>query len=292
MKKTKVLVIVGPTASGKSDLAIRLAKKLDGEVISADSRQVYKGLNIGSGKVTKSEMNGIPHHLLNVADPREVFSVAQYKKLAEPIVENIAKENKLPIIVGGTGFYIDALTGTTSLPEVGPNEKLRKRLEKLSAEELFKILKEKDPSRAKTIDAKNKVRLIRALEIIEALGKVPKHEPTQSAYQLVYIGLRPLDIDERIKMRLEKRLAGIIRESKLLHSKGLSYKRMDELGLEYRYAALYLQGKLDKDEMREKLNTEIHRYAKRQMTWFKRNKKIKWFTPEESSQIEKYIKQT
>lgn len=115
MKKTKVLVIVGPTASGKSDLAIRLAKKLDGEVISADSRQVYKGLNIGSGKVTKSEMNGIPHHLLNVADPREVFSVAQYKKLAEPIVENIARENKLPIIVGGTGFYIDALTGTTSL---------------------------------------------------------------------------------------------------------------------------------------------------------------------------------
>jgi tRNA dimethylallyltransferase len=293
MKRTKVLVIVGPTASGKSDLAVKLAKKLGGEIISADSRQVYKGLDIGTGKITKVEMRGVPHYLLDVADPRETFSAGEYKKLAEPILKNISDRDKLAIIVGGTGFYIDTLTGTASLPQVGPNKKLRERLDKKSVEELFKILEKKDPRRAGNIDPKNKVRLIRALEIIEALGKVPRPKNDKSApYKFIYLGLNPTDIEERIKLRLQKRLVGIIKESKKLHSQGLSYKRMDELGLEYRYASLYLQGKLNKKEMGEKLNIEIRRYAKRQMTWFKRNKKIRWFKPEEYKQIEEYLKQT
>ncbi|MDB5254301.1 MAG: miaA, partial [Parcubacteria group bacterium] len=157
----KVLIIIGPTASGKTSLGIQLAKKLNGEVISADSRQIYKGLDIATGKVTKKEMRGIPHHLLDVADSKKVFSVSDYKILATDALEEILQKEKLPVIVGGTGFYIDALTGTASLPKVPPNPILRARLEKKPAETLFKMLQKKDPRRAKMLDPRNKVRVIR-----------------------------------------------------------------------------------------------------------------------------------
>jgi tRNA dimethylallyltransferase len=293
MTKKKVLIIVGPTASGKSDLAVKVAQRFNGEVISADSRQVYKGLDVGTGKITKKEMGGVPHHLLDIADPKKQFSASTYKRFGEKALNNIIKKNKLPVIVGGTGFYIDTLTSTVSLPEVEPNPLLRKMLEKMSADELFKLLANKDPDRAKDIDQHNKVRIIRALEIIEVLGLVPKTAHTNSPYSLVYVGLKPdgLDLEKKIYQRLIKRLPGMIREAKKLHSEGLSYARMQELGLEYRYLALYLQEKLNKDEMVEKLNIEIRKYAKRQMTWFKRNKDIKWFKPEEYRSVEKYIKE-
>ncbi|KKU49922.1 MAG: tRNA dimethylallyltransferase [Parcubacteria group bacterium GW2011_GWB1_49_7] len=281
----KVLVIVGPTASGKSDLAVRLAKKFNGEIISADSRQVYRGLNIGTGKITKKEMRGVPHHLLDVTNPKKQFSAAKYKKLAEEIVRYIVSKNKLPIIVGGTGFYIDALTGTTSLPDVPPNKLLRSKLEKLDKEKLFKMLEEKDPARAKTIDRHNKVRLIRALEIVNALGKVPALGNSVSKWQFIYIGLKLADLDKRIYKRLLKRIPGIIRETRKL-----SPKRAHELGLEYRFASLYLRDKLDKQEFIEKLYTAIRQYAKRQMTWFKKNKKIKWFKPGNYREIERYVR--
>ena len=296
--KPKVLVILGPTASGKSDLAVRLAKTFGGEIISADSRQVYKGLNIGTGKITKREMQGIPHHLLNIANPRKQFSVSEYKKLAEEKWRYIAIKNKLPIIVGGTGFYIDALTAKASWPDVPPNKILRKKLEKNSVSKLFAMLKKKDARRAKSIDPHNKVRIIRALEIIEKLGKVPALIPGFSD-NFIYIGLKPDDLNQRIYKRLIKRLTGIIREVKKLHKQDLSWKRMYELGLEYRYVALYLQKKINKEELIVKLNTAIRQYAKRQMTWFKRNKKIKWFTPslasdgvgpEELRRIERYVR--
>ncbi len=279
-----VLVIVGPTASGKSDLAVRLARKFGGEIISADSRQVYKGLNIGTGKITKKEMQGVKHHLLDVADPKEQFSVAEYTKLASEALEKILKKNKLPIVVGGTGFYIDALTGKTSLPEVPANKALRKKLEKLSAEKLFSMLKKKDPRRAKTIDQHNKVRLIRALEIIEVLGKVPEIKVGKSPYEFIYIGLKPGNIDERIYKRLIPRIPGILRETKRL-----TPQRAEEFGLEYRFASEYLKGKYSKKEFIEKLNIAIRQYAKRQMTWFNRNKKIKWFKPDEYKNIERYV---
>ena len=157
----KILVIVGPTASGKSDLAVKLAKKLNGEVISADSRQVYKGLDIGTGKISRKEMRGVPHHMLDVADPRKQFSVDLYKKMAEEELRYIDERGKLPIIVGGTGFYIDAVAGGVVLPDVPPNKKLRAILGKKSNAALFKMLKKRDPKRAKMIDANNKVRLIR-----------------------------------------------------------------------------------------------------------------------------------
>lgn len=289
----KILVIVGPTASGKSDLAVKIAKKFNGEIISADSRQVYKGLNIGTGKITKKEMGGIKHHLLDVADPKKQFSVSDYRMLTIPTIVSIVDKGKLPIIVGGTGFYIDAVTGRASFPEVPQNKVLRSKLNKFDKEKLFLMLKKKDPERAKTIDPYNKVRLIRALEIIESLGKVPTKDILMFSrtpeYKFLYIGLKPDDLEDRIYKRLIKRMPSMIRETKRLHKNGLSWKRMYELGLEYRFASLYLQKKLTKPEMIEKLNIAIRQYSKRQMTWFKRNKEIIWFKLTETDKIWKKI---
>jgi tRNA dimethylallyltransferase len=251
-------------------------------------------LNVGTGKITKAEMKGVPHHLLDVADPKKYFSVSEYKTLAEKALQNILEKNKLPIIVGGTGFYIDALTGTVSLPEVPPNKSLRKKLEKYSAEKLFKMLEKKDSRRAKEIDPKNKVRIIRALEIVETLGKVPPLRQGfagQADYDFIFVGLKPdkKDLEKKIYKRILVRLDAMIREAKKLHAKGLSYKRMHDLGLEYRSLARLLQKKITKDEFVEELFKAIVKYSKRQETWFKRNKKIKWFKPDEPNKIEKYL---
>ncbi|KND48863.1 MAG: tRNA dimethylallyltransferase [Parcubacteria bacterium C7867-005] len=291
--KPKVLIIVGPTASGKSSLAVSLAKKFNGEIISADSRQVYKGLNIGAGKITKKEMLNIPHHMLDVADPKKSFSASDYKVLGEKILIDILERNKTPIIVGGTGFYIDILIGETNLPEVPPNKVLRERLERKDAHELYMMLQKKDPVRAKSIDSKNKVRLIRALEIVSALGHVPLCQPARlTQWETVFIGIRPeqKDLEEKIYRRLLKRMEPMIKEGKRLHDRGLTWKRMQSLGLEYKYIAMFLQDKIDRQEMRERLYTEIKQYSKRQMTWFKRNKSIKWFESGASKEIEKYVR--
>jgi len=297
MKKTKVLIILGPTASGKSDLAVRIAKKFKGEVISADSRQVYKGLDIGTGKITEQEMRGVPHYLLDVADPRKYFSVAEYKRLALLSLRYIETKKKLPIICGGTGFYIDTLIGKINLPEVPPNKVLRKKLEKFPVEKLYKMLLKKDPRRAKEIDHRNKVRIIRALEIVEVLGKVPDLTPNPSPRrkerdEYVFIGIKPnqKDLEKRIYQRILKRLDGMIREAKKLKANKLSYTRMESLGLEYRYLARLLQKKITQQEFIDQLFSAIKDYSKRQMTWFRRNPKIKWFTPNEYGKIEKYLK--
>jgi len=278
--KPKILVILGPTATGKSDLAVKLAKKLNGEVISADSRQVYKGLDIGSGKITKKEMRGVPHHLLDVANPKRVFSVAQFKKLAEKKINEILKRKKLPIICGGTGFYIDTLVNDLNYPKVKPNKKLRAELEKKTALQLLKILRKLDPARAKNIDIHNKVRLIRAIEIAKSLGGVPKIKSGQP-YDAAFIGLDlpDLTLQEHIRARLKRRLgAGMVAEVARLHNSGVSYRRLESLGLEYKNCALFLQKKISKDEMIENILTESFQYAKRQRTWFKRNENIEWLT--------------
>ncbi len=284
-KKPKLIAILGPTASGKSDLAVTLAQKFNGEVISADSRQVYRGLDIGTGKITEREMKGVPHHLLDVASPKKIFSVAQYKRKADKTIADIVKRGKLPILCGGTGFYIQAVTEGLLLPDVKPNIALRKQLHTMSTAELFSVLAEKDSERAKAIDAQNPHRLIRAIEIAEALGKVPTlHKETP--YETLFIGIAipPTDLKERIHTRLVKRLrAGMVGEAQKLHAQGLSWKRMEELGLEYRFLARYLQKKLSKKEMLIELEKEIFAYAKRQMTWFKRNKTIHWITPNENA---------
>ena len=166
----KIIAIVGPTASGKSDLAVKIARKYNGEIISADSRQVYRGLNIGTGKITKHEMLGVPHHLLDVADPKKRFTVADFKTLADKAIADISSRGKLPIICGGTGLYIDILTSGFVLPDVPPNPTLRKKLGQKTAAQLFVILKKLDPKRAENIDQTNSVRLIRAIEIAKVFG--------------------------------------------------------------------------------------------------------------------------
>lgn len=281
--KPKITVVAGPTATGKTAYAIELAKKIDGEVISADSRQVYKGITLLSGKATKKEMAGVPHYLLDVADPRRTFSVARYKKIAEKVVSDILKRGKVPIICGGTGFYIDAIVYDQKLPEVTPNQILRKTLNKMTLEKLFAMLKKLDPARAKNIDAKNKVRLIRAIEIAKELGKVPKLTSPKSQYDVewIYIDRQDNELKERIHTRLLERIKkGMLREGARLRESGLSWKRMEALGLECRSVAHYLQGKINKEELIEELDRDIWRYVKRQRTWFKKNKTIKWIKPQ------------
>ncbi len=292
--KPRVIVILGPTATGKSNLAVQIAKKYNGEIISADSRQVYTGLNIGTGKITKKEMQGVPHHMLDVANPKKRYDISTWQKETKKIISNIYSRNKLPIICGGTGFYIQSIVENFILPKVPPNKKLREKLEKKSATELFEILKKLDLQRAKTIEKENPVRLVRAIEIATALGGVPSLDRVKSqSYECLQIGLTLPDekLKERIKIRLEKRLeTGMLAEAKKLHQQGLSWKRMFELGLEYRYEALLLQNKISKTDFVEKLNTEIWHYAKRQITWFKRDKQIHWFSPTQVREIEKVVK--
>jgi tRNA dimethylallyltransferase len=293
MARKNVLVVVGPTSSGKSDLAVYLAKKFNGEVISADSRQVYRGLDIGTGKITKAEMQNVTHHLLDVANPKDSFNASQFKKLGERAIRDVLKRGRIPIIAGGTGFYIDALTSKISLPEIPPNSGFRDKLAQRSTDDLLSELQTRDPIRAHNIDPSNRVRIIRALEIIESLGKVPEPKALKASHNFIYVGLNfnKEELEKKIQQRLLKRMPGMIREAKALHQKGLSYSRMDELGLEYRYLAMYLQKKLTKAEMTEKLFIAIRQYARRQITWFKRNKEIRWFKPSECKEIENYLKE-
>ena len=277
--KRKIIVILGPTASGKSALAVKMAKKINGEIISADSRQVYKGLDIGAGKIAKKEMGGIPHYCLDIFSPKKIFTVVDFKKCADKAIEEIFAKNKTPIIVGGTGLYIQAIVDNIVLPEVKPNWKLRKELEKKTTEEMFKMLKKLDPERAKNIDAKNPRRLIRAIEIAKALGKIPNLAVKPPSWEFLQIGLKLPD--EILKKNIEKRIkkmlkGGLVAEMKKLRKSGLSWKRIYELGFEYKYPALFLRREISKDEMLSKMLIENRQYAKRQMTWFKRDKRIKW----------------
>jgi tRNA dimethylallyltransferase len=289
--KPKILVILGQTATGKSDLAVLLAKKFNGEVISADSRQVYKGLDIGAGKITKREMKGVPHYLLDVVSPKKTFSVADFQKLTYKHIDDILKRGKLPIICGGTGFYLQSIIDGIVLPEIEANKKLRKDLEKKDLDELGLILKNLDKKRFTEIDTKNKVRLIRAIEIACALGKVPKVKKFPK-YSTLQIGVTwPAEtLQKRIHNRLIKRIkGGMIKEVEILHKEGISWKRLEALGLEYRYVSLFLQNKITKTEMITELETKINQFAKRQKTWFQKDKRINWFQADQTSEIEKFI---
>lgn len=290
--KVKVIAVVGPTASGKTDLAVEIARRFNGEVISTDSRQVYTGLDIGTGKVTKREMRGVLHHLLDVMNPKRTMSVVQFERLATRAIRDILKRGKIPILCGGTGLYTDAVLTDASFPAVPPNPSLRRSLSKLSTEELFKKLSTLDPERAENIDAKNPHRLIRAIEIATVLGSVPSRAPATLRYDTLTIGLTlPREaLGERIHTRLLARMRrGMLAEVKRLHTEGLSWKRMEALGLEYRFLAQFLQGKISKSEMLLGLEIAIKNYAKRQMVWFKRNKDIHWFDPTSPNDRKKII---
>jgi tRNA dimethylallyltransferase len=289
-KKQKILVILGPTATGKSDLAVQLARKFDGEVVSADSRQVYKGLDIGTGKITKEEMQGVPHHLLDVCEPGDRFTVTKWKEKAETAISQMAVGGHLPIVCGGTGFYISALIDDLTFPEIESDPEEQRKLEQKTTEELFAELKELDPERAANIDAKNKRRVARAILIARQLGKVPAlnaHSESRFDPLLIGITLPDSELKTRIRTRLIKRLeAGMIDEAKRLHDEGLSFERMNELGLEYKYLAELLQSKISREEFIETLATKIWQYARRQKTWFKKDKRIRWHEAGELTNIE------
>ncbi|HEX8974222.1 MAG TPA: tRNA (adenosine(37)-N6)-dimethylallyltransferase MiaA [Patescibacteria group bacterium] len=295
--KPKIIIILGPTASGKSDAAIKLAKKFNGEIISADSRQVFRKMDIGTGKVPGALQkgifisDGIAHHLIDVADPGEELNISHFIEIVNKTIPDILKRGKLPIICGGTGFWIKAIVDNTALPEVKPDEKLRNLLRSKSAEELFVQLQKLDSERAEIIDKNNSVRLIRAIEIATALGKVPQTKSTDSKYEFLQIGLEvPRELlNAKIKKRLEARFnEGMIDEVKNLLSTGVSPEWLERIGLEYRWIARYLQNKIDLKEMQKKLYFDIIHYAKRQMTWFKKDQRIMWL--KDYSEIETVVK--
>lgn len=285
-QKQKILVILGPTASGKSDLAVTLAKKFNGEIISADSRQIYRGMDIGTGKITKKEMRGIPHYLLDVAFPKRVFTASDYGRLAKLAIKKTLAKGKLPIICGGTGFYIVSALEERTLAEVPPNPALRKKLEKKSVGELFAELQKLDPGRAASIDSKNPRRLVRAIEVALSLGKAPARNRKEEFVALkLGVSWSKEQLRRRIHARLISRLDhGMIQEVKQLHGRGISWGRLDGFGLEYRYLSRYLRGILGKEKMIEELDRESFRYAKRQLTWFGRDKSIRWVKNEKQAE--------
>jgi len=286
--KVKIIVILGQTATGKSDLAILLAKKYNGAIISADSRQVYRGMDLGSGKVIKDSISkefsseGILHYLIDVTDPRkDIFSLSDFLRQSLKALREIQKQNKLPIICGGTGLYISAFIENWQLPKTKPDWQLRKNLESCSLEELFSRLKKLDPERSLKIDPKNKRRLIRSLENIIQSGApmVPiiKKEPLGD---FLIIGLKRENktLKKLIRLRLNRRLRlDMCREIENLKQAGVTSERLESFGLEYRYLNRYSEKKLTYQEMKEQLTSAIYHFAKRQNTWFKRIPNVRWF---------------
>lgn len=285
----KILVIVGPTGSGKTGLAVKLAYKYDGEVISADSRQVYKGMDIGTGKdldeykftVTKNKRKKtvkIPYHLIDVVSPKTEFSLGKFYKKANRAMEDIVKREKLPIIAGGTGLYTQALVDGFELSEVKADDKLREKLEKWDVERLYKKLKDLDSEYADSLnesDKKNKRRLIRYIEIAKVNKIVPKAVKKNNKFEYLILGIKwPREVLlERIYKRLLQRLNNedMIGEIERLHRNDkVSWKRLESFGLEYKFISYYLKGEMGYNEMVEKLNIAIRQFAKRQMTWYRR----------------------
>lgn len=295
----KMLVILGPTSTGKTDLGIYLAKKLNGEIISVDSRQVYKGLDIVTGKRPSQmsnvkyqklegrwQIDGVNIWLYDVADPREQYNVYEFVKKAEQIIDDIFKTKKLPILVGGTGLYLKALLEGLPNLRAPVNQKLREELSKLSLEDLQEKLKKLSLKRWNELnnsDRNNPRRLLRAIELLNMnpyIGKSKKAKGISKNFNILNIGLSaPREvlnkrIDDRVISRIKQ---GMIEEGKSLEKNGLTFERMRELGLEIGCIADYLEGKLTYDKLIEKLKIKIHQYAKRQMTWIKKEKDIHWF---------------
>ncbi len=298
-KSNKVLVILGPTASGKTALGVHLADRYKGEIVSADSRQVYKGMDIGTAKDLKEYQIGrkkIPYHLIDVISPKTEFNLAKYQKLAFKAIENILKKDKLPIIVGGTGLYLQALVDNYKLSNTTPDLKKRKILEALDKEQLFLRLEKLKPDFAHELnnsDRNNPRRLVRYLEILETESSVICKN--KSPYQFLILGLDWSDeiLKERIIKRIVDRLDNqdMLGEVQRLHAEGVSWKRLISFGLEYKFISYHLTTKLSYEEMITKLSDASYRFAKRQKTWFKRwqrqGREIVWV--ENMSEAEKKL---
>jgi len=289
--KPKILVIVGPTASGKTSLSIQLATEFSGEIISADSRQIYRGLDIGSGKVTKAEMAGVPHHLLDVIDPKDTYTADDFKQAGKQAITEILGRNNLPIIAGGTFFYVDTLLGRITSPEIPPNPALRAILETYTVEELYAELREKDPRRALEMDPQNGRRLIRALEIVASLGAVPII-PTDEPYDVLTIGIitEKEALRTRFRQRAEQWLEqGFMDEIASLLASDLPRKRLEEIGFEYLLGIEFFEEKITREEFLQKFVEKNWQYAKRQITWLKRDATIQWFNKDDTAAISKVV---
>lgn len=278
MEKPPIIVIVGPTASGKSSLAIELARTIGAEIISADSRQVYIGMDLGTGKVTKEEQRLVRHHLIDIANPKVEYNVSHFLADVTKAIADIEARGKRIIICGGTAFWIEALMLGLPLPKVVPDPVFREKWGKKDAGELYGYLKRLDPERAKTIDKANKVRLLRAIEIAKALGSVPVIDrsilPDLSGF--LVIGLNPPveELNKKIRERFMSRMkAGMLEEAIKLNRAGLSYERMESFGLEYRALTQFLQKKITDAELYTNLPYDIIHYAKRQRSSLRRLEK-------------------
>ncbi|MBQ2840923.1 MAG: tRNA (adenosine(37)-N6)-dimethylallyltransferase MiaA [Oscillospiraceae bacterium] len=298
MTKKKIVCIVGPTASGKTALSIALAKKLDGEVVSCDSMQIYKGMDIGTAKPTASEMQGIAHHMLSIVDPSENYSVARYVDDATAIVEDILSRGKLPIITGGTGLYVDSLVNGTEFAQFSGDTKYREELfalyEEKGAAYIHGLLCTVDPERAEQIHENNVKRVIRALEIYKATGKtITEHDNAtklkEARFDATYIGLMFEDREklyERINLRVDMMLKdGLCEEVKRLLDAGTDPKSTSMQAIGYKEMISYFNGESTLGDAAESIKQASRRYAKRQMTWFKRNKNINWIAVDKSENI-------
>jgi tRNA dimethylallyltransferase len=302
MPKLPVVLIVGPTAVGKTELAIQLAERMDGEIISADSRLFYRGMDIGTAKPTQEEMRRVPHHLIDIADPDEILSLAIFQQKASEIITNIHTRKKLPFLVGGTGQYVRAVTQGWSLPEVEPDEQLRNELEKQKEDEgiywLYDKLKQLDPEAAAAIDARNYRRTIRALEVVMTTGRKFSEQRGQSEapYHLVTVGLtRPrAELYERVDQRIETMFAnGFLDEVRRLLAKGYSSSLPTMSAIGYRECIRVINGELTEEQAKAEIRRATRVFVRRQANWFKESDpKINWFRVEEGvvEAIEAYIR--
>lgn len=276
MNKPKLIVVAGTNASGKSALGVALAEKYNAEIISADSRQVFRGFDLGSGKITPEEMRGVRHHLIDVCGAGDFFSMHDFQKLAYRAIEDILSRGKLPMIVGGTGLYIASVTDGYVMSDREPDLAYRDALEKLETPELYRMLLEKIPDIQ--VDAKNRNRVMRILEKLhDGDDHLPHKDPRYDCLKLGVTWDRET-LKARIDERLEKRMRqGMVSEVKSLLNQGASVEFMNKLGLEYRYITQYLTGEITSEaEMCTQLSLAIKRFAKRQMTWFRRDKDMHW----------------
>lgn len=273
-----ILVIVGPTSSGKSDLAVAMAKVINAEIISADSRQVYRGMDIGTGKITREEQQGIHHHLLDIENPKIEYNISHFLRDCTLAIRDIESRGKRVIICGGSTFWIEALLFGLELPRVAPDKAFRAKWGERSKDELMAYLKRLDPERAKTVDRNNRMRILRAIEIAKTLGKVPEltHNPQPITNNFLVLGLNPPveELNAKIRTRLKARIkAGMLEEVKKLNRSGVSYERLESFGLEYRALTRHLQGKLTLEEVNVTLPYDIIHYAKRQRSSLRRLEK-------------------
>ena len=287
MEKQKVIVICGPTASGKTKLSIELAKKLNGEIVSADSMQIYKEMNIGTAKPTPEEMQGVKHYLLDFISPNQRYSVAEYKKDAIKAIDEIIKKGKTPIVIGGTGLYINSLIYGIEYPEIEIDLKYRAELEKIAETEgvdkLYKMAKDLDSEAMATISRNDKKRICRVLEIYHATGKTKTQQEIVSRkngpkydYLVFGINMDREKLYDRINKRVDIMIAdGLIKEVKEILEKYKEFPTAMQ-GLGYKEVVEHLNGNTSEEEMIEKIKMETRRYAKRQLTWFRKYENITW----------------